>query len=106
MPRHIDDATIQQFHKDGATVLRGVFADWVDTLRAGVQANMDDPDPNVQSTATLPLDVDGYWHYTVSHDAVRANEIECDTCHLQTPMAEAGSSAMMMTRLDTCTHCH
>ncbi len=48
MPRHIDDATIQQFRKDGATVLRGVFADWVDTLRAGVQANMDDPDPNAR----------------------------------------------------------
>ncbi|MDG2155894.1 MAG: FAD-dependent oxidoreductase [Gammaproteobacteria bacterium] len=88
----------------GPAVYMGRIAGRAAAINSGFP--MDDPDPNVQSTATLPLDVDGYWHYTVSHDAVRANEIECDTCHLQTPMAEAGSSAMMMTRLDTCTHCH
>ena len=48
MTRHIDDETIQQFRDTGATVLRGVFADWVDTLRDGIQANMDDPDPNAR----------------------------------------------------------
>ncbi len=48
MTRHINDETIQQFQDTGATVLRGVFADWVDTLRDGIQANMDDPDPNAR----------------------------------------------------------
>ena len=30
------------------TVLRGAFADWVEVLRAGVQANMVDPDPSAR----------------------------------------------------------
>ncbi|MEM7058777.1 MAG: phytanoyl-CoA dioxygenase family protein [Pseudomonadota bacterium] len=44
----IDDATIQEFRTTGATVLRGVFKDWVEVLRTGVAANMDDPDPNAR----------------------------------------------------------
>ena len=48
MAQLIDDQTIQQFRKDGATVLRGVFSDWVDVLRAGIDANMADPDPNAR----------------------------------------------------------
>lgn len=48
MARHLDDATIDEFRDKGATVLRGVFADWVETLRAGVAANMRDPDPNAR----------------------------------------------------------
>ena len=30
------------------TVLRDVFTDWVEVLRAGVDANMADPDPNAR----------------------------------------------------------
>ncbi|MEM9063330.1 MAG: phytanoyl-CoA dioxygenase family protein [Pseudomonadota bacterium] len=48
MPRHLDDQTISEFREKGATVLRGVFSDWVETLRAGIAANMDDPDPNAR----------------------------------------------------------
>jgi len=48
MTNLIDNATIQEFRDTGATVLRGVFKDWVDVLRAGIAANMDDPDPNAR----------------------------------------------------------
>lgn len=36
---------IERFQADGVTVLRGVFADWVEPLRAGVAANMAHPSP-------------------------------------------------------------
>ncbi|MEM7746036.1 MAG: phytanoyl-CoA dioxygenase family protein [Pseudomonadota bacterium] len=48
MERHLDQQTIDQFKRDGAAVLRGCFSDWVDTLRAGIDANMADPDPNAR----------------------------------------------------------
>lgn len=48
MPEQLNPQTIQQFRDNGATVLRGVFSDWVDTLRAGIAANMDDPDPTAR----------------------------------------------------------
>ena len=48
MSRRIDDQTIDEFQVKGVTVLRGVFADWVETLRQGVSANMRDPDPNAR----------------------------------------------------------
>lgn len=34
-----------RFDTDGVVVLRGVFADWTDTLRAGVERNMREPGP-------------------------------------------------------------
>ena len=48
MGQYIDAQTIEQYRRDGACVLRGVFSDWVETLRAGIKANMDDPDPNAR----------------------------------------------------------
>ena len=42
------DDQITEFKAKGVTVLRGVFADWVEVLRAGVDANMADPDPNAR----------------------------------------------------------
>ena len=39
------DAEIDRYHEDGAALLRGVFADWVDTLAAGVARNMAEPGP-------------------------------------------------------------
>ena len=39
---------INEFKEKGVTVLRGVFTDWVEVLRAGVDANMADPDPNAR----------------------------------------------------------
>ena len=44
----LDDATVEEFSRTGATVLRGVFSDWVETLRAGIAANRDDPAPNAR----------------------------------------------------------
>ncbi len=41
----LDARTIDEFAADGVVVLRGVFTDWIETLRAGVDANMRDPGP-------------------------------------------------------------
>lgn len=38
-----DAADIEAYDRDGVVLLRGVFSDWVDTLRAGLQRNLDDP---------------------------------------------------------------
>ncbi|QYX58572.1 phytanoyl-CoA dioxygenase family protein [Roseovarius sp. SCSIO 43702] len=48
MTTRLDSDTIDDFRENGVTILRGVFSDWVETLRAGVAANMDDPDPNAR----------------------------------------------------------
>ncbi len=54
---------LQEFDRLGATVLRGVFADWVDTLRAGVAANMADPDP----TARIYKSEDGSGEFFIDY---------------------------------------
>jgi ectoine hydroxylase-related dioxygenase (phytanoyl-CoA dioxygenase family) len=41
----ISSADIQAFQDHGAVVLRGVFADWVDVMAAGVERNMAEPGP-------------------------------------------------------------
>lgn len=41
----ITQENIKQFQEDGVTVIRGLFADHVDTLRAGVERNMEEPGP-------------------------------------------------------------
>lgn len=42
----IDDQTIDQFHNDGAVVLRGVIdTDWIDKLQKGLEKNVKDPGP-------------------------------------------------------------
>jgi ectoine hydroxylase-related dioxygenase (phytanoyl-CoA dioxygenase family) len=41
----VDETTIARFQADGVVVLRGVFADWVEPLRAGIAALMADPSP-------------------------------------------------------------
>lgn len=42
----LDDSSISAFREDGATVLRGVFsANWIETLRRGVDWNMGMPGP-------------------------------------------------------------
>lgn len=48
MARYLDPEIIEQFNRDGAAVLRGVFSDWVETLRDGIAANMDEPAPNAR----------------------------------------------------------
>ena len=41
----IDNDTVETFQQDGVVLLRGVFNDWIDTLRQGVERNMRDPGP-------------------------------------------------------------
>ena len=48
MSQLVDQQSIDDFRQNGVTVLRGVFADWVDVLRDGIDANMNDPDPNAR----------------------------------------------------------
>lgn len=48
MTVRLSDGTIRDYREQGAAVLRGVFSDWVETLRHGVAKNMEDPDPNAR----------------------------------------------------------
>ena len=44
----ISSEAVQQFRKDGVTILRGVFTDWVDVLSEGIAANLRSPGPDVK----------------------------------------------------------
>ena len=46
--KFVDKQSIDDFGQKGVTVLRGAFTGWVDVLRAGIDANMNDPDPNAR----------------------------------------------------------
>ena len=41
----VDEATAGRFRHDGVVHLQGVFSDWVEVLRAGVERNMRSPGP-------------------------------------------------------------
>ena len=41
----VSAAQVAEFERDGAVLLRGLFAPWVETLRAGVARNMAEPGP-------------------------------------------------------------
>ena len=41
----VTETLIEDFQRDGVVLIKGLFADLVDTLRAGVQRNIDDPGP-------------------------------------------------------------
>ena len=41
----VSPATVEAFHADGAVLLKGVFAGWVDRLRQGIGQLMADPSP-------------------------------------------------------------
>lgn len=49
MTIELDRQTIADFRENGVTVLRGVFEDWVETLRAGVAFNVANPGPSGRS---------------------------------------------------------
>lgn len=40
---HPSDETVAEFQRDGVVVLRGLFSDWVEPLRAGIEKNMASP---------------------------------------------------------------
>jgi ectoine hydroxylase-related dioxygenase (phytanoyl-CoA dioxygenase family) len=42
---HLKPSQITDFEADGAILIRGLFRDWVDTIRAGIEKNMVDPGP-------------------------------------------------------------
>ncbi len=44
MPR-LPPQLVDEFQRDGVVLLKGVFGDWIDCLRDGVEANMRDPGP-------------------------------------------------------------
>jgi len=39
----ITETQIEEFQRDGCTVVRGAFADWVDVIAAGIERNMAEP---------------------------------------------------------------
>jgi len=41
----VTDADIATFQRDGVVVIRGLWADWVDTIRAGIERNLNEPGP-------------------------------------------------------------
>ena len=44
----INDQHITRYQEDGVVVLRGVFTDWVETVRAGIDANIAAPSDDVR----------------------------------------------------------
>ncbi|MEM7505360.1 MAG: phytanoyl-CoA dioxygenase family protein [Pseudomonadota bacterium] len=47
----VNDSDIQAFERDGAIVLRGIFNDWVETIRDGIARNMAEPGPYASENA-------------------------------------------------------
>ena len=49
----IDPQTVDAFQRDGAVLIKGLFADWIDDIAAGIEQNMSEPGPyaaeNLQS---------------------------------------------------------
>jgi len=43
MNKYVSNADIDDFRRHGAVVLRGVFSDWIDTLRQGADFHIDNP---------------------------------------------------------------
>lgn len=41
----ISNEQIEAFQRDGAVLVKGLFAEWVDTIRAGIERNMTEPGP-------------------------------------------------------------
>jgi ectoine hydroxylase-related dioxygenase (phytanoyl-CoA dioxygenase family) len=39
----VTDADIESYQRDGAVVIRGLFKDWVETIRAGIERNLREP---------------------------------------------------------------
>ena len=41
----ITDETVAAYRRDGAVLIKGLFADWVDVLAAGIERNLAEPGP-------------------------------------------------------------
>ena len=42
---NISQAQIDAFQSDGVVLIKGLFADWVETIKAGIERNMSEPGP-------------------------------------------------------------
>lgn len=51
MPATVTTADIAAYQRDGAVVLRGLFADWVGVIREGIARNMAEPGPYASENA-------------------------------------------------------
>jgi hypothetical protein len=49
----LDKNLIDEFQDDGVVLLKGVFNDWIELLRAGVDVNMNEPGPWARSALLL-----------------------------------------------------
>ena len=41
----VTDQMVEDFQRDGAVLVKGLWKDWVDPLRAGIERNMTEPGP-------------------------------------------------------------
>ncbi len=48
MQEIVGNNQVERFQNDGVLVLRGLFTDWVETVRAGIEANMASPSADVR----------------------------------------------------------
>ncbi|MGV8955772.1 MAG: phytanoyl-CoA dioxygenase family protein, partial [Cypionkella sp.] len=42
----VSEATVEAYQRDGAVLIKGLWADWVEPLRAGIARNMAEPGPH------------------------------------------------------------
>jgi hypothetical protein len=45
MHKLITDEHVQSFQRDGVVLIKGLFADYVDIIRSGIEHNMSNPGP-------------------------------------------------------------
>lgn len=48
----VDPTRVEEFAEHGVTVVRGVFSDWVDTVRKGLERNLNEPGPYTRGYTT------------------------------------------------------
>lgn len=83
----ISEQQINDFQRDGAVLLRGVFTDWVEEMRAGVDRNMSEPSEYASENAVT----DGRFF----DDYCNWNRIpEFEHVIRNSPMAETAAKAM------------
>ena len=42
---HVSKAQIDAYHRDGVILIKGLFNDWVDVIRKGIERNLEEPGP-------------------------------------------------------------
>ncbi|MFQ5437957.1 MAG: phytanoyl-CoA dioxygenase family protein [Paracoccaceae bacterium] len=87
----ISPAQIETFQRDGVVMLAGVFADWVEVIRAGIEQNLREPGEYASENAvTEGRFFDDYCNWR------RIPEFERIVC--ESPAAELAARAMRSTR--------